>query len=81
MEFQTTTVIPVSVADLQHCQTIGKLSRWCVSIEQMLREEESSGEICSLLTSPIYWAFPVKSRIPQHNSLSLTCYAIKKTST
>jgi len=48
MEFLTTTVIPASAADLQRRLTIGDLPRWCASIEKVLRDEASSGEIYSV---------------------------------
>lgn len=45
MEFFATTIIPATAADLQRRLTIGKLPRWCASIERVLRDATSSGEI------------------------------------
>jgi hypothetical protein len=45
MEFFATTIIPASVADLQRRLTISELPWWCASIEQVLSDEQSSGEI------------------------------------
>ena len=45
MEFFATTLIPASAADLQRRLTISKLPNWCASIEQVLGDEKSSGEI------------------------------------
>ncbi len=46
MEFFATTIIPASVADLQRRLTIKELPRWCASIEKVLSDAKSSGEIC-----------------------------------
>jgi len=45
MEFFATAVIPATVPDLQRRLTIGELPRWCASIEKVLSDAESSGEI------------------------------------
>jgi len=45
MEFFATTTIPASPADLQRRLTIGELPRWCASIEKVLSDAQSSGEI------------------------------------
>jgi hypothetical protein len=45
MEFITSTIIPASAADLQRRLTIGELPLWCASIEKVLRDDKSSGEI------------------------------------
>ncbi|MHB8534747.1 MAG: hypothetical protein ACYDBW_04810 [Sulfuricaulis sp.] len=45
MEFFATTIIPATVADLQRRLTIGELPRWCASIEKVLGDATSSGEI------------------------------------
>jgi len=45
MEFFATAVIPASVSDLQRRLTIGELARWCASIEQVLSDDETHGEI------------------------------------
>jgi len=45
MEFFATTIIPASVADLQRRLTISDLPRWCASIEKVLSDAKSSGEI------------------------------------
>jgi hypothetical protein len=45
MEFLATTTIPASAADLQHRLTIRELPRWCASIEKVLSDERTSGEI------------------------------------
>ena len=45
MEFFATTIIPASAADLQRRLTISELPNWCASIEQVLSDEKSSGEI------------------------------------
>jgi hypothetical protein len=45
MEFISTTVVPASVADLQRRLTISELPRWCASIETVLSDAKSSGEI------------------------------------
>ena len=45
MEFFATTIIPASVADLQRRLTISELPRWCASIEKVLSDAKSSGEI------------------------------------
>lgn len=48
MEFFATTLIPASAADLQRRLTIGALPRWCASIEKVLSDAGSSGEIFSV---------------------------------
>ena len=48
MEFYATTIIPASVADLQRRLTISDLPRWCASIETVLSDAISSGEIYSV---------------------------------
>lgn len=45
MEFFATTAISASAADLQRRLTIGELPRWCASIEKVLGDAKSSGEI------------------------------------
>ncbi|MGB9092615.1 MAG: hypothetical protein WCB93_00715 [Gallionella sp.] len=45
MEFLATITIPASAADLQRRLTIGELPRWCASIEKVLADAKSSGEI------------------------------------
>ena len=45
MEFYTTTTIDASAAELQRRLTISELPRWCASIEKVLSDEVSSGEI------------------------------------
>jgi len=46
MEAFATTNIPASVADLQRRLTIGELPHWCASIEKVLSDAQSSGEVC-----------------------------------
>jgi len=45
MEFLATTIIPASAGDLQRRLTISELPRWCASIENVLSDAKSSGEI------------------------------------
>lgn len=45
MEFFATTIIPASAADLQRRLTISELPRWCASIEKVLSDAKSNGEI------------------------------------
>jgi len=45
MEFFATTIIPASPEDLQRRLTIGELPKWCASIEKVLSDAKSSGEI------------------------------------
>jgi len=45
MEFFATAIIPASVADLQRRLTVGELPHWCASIEKVLSDEISSGEV------------------------------------
>ena len=45
MEFFATISITASAADLQRRLTISELPRWCPSIEKVLRDASSSGEI------------------------------------
>ena len=45
MEFFATTTIPTSVADLQRRLTISELPRWCASIEKVLSDAKTTGEI------------------------------------
>lgn len=45
MEFFATTTISASAADLQRRLTIRELPRWCASIEKVLNDRTSSGEI------------------------------------
>ncbi len=45
MEFFATTIIPASAADLRRRLTIGELPNWCASIEKVLSDAKSSGEI------------------------------------
>lgn len=48
MEFYTSTAIPASATELQRRLTIGDLPRWCASIEKVLDDAETSGEIFSV---------------------------------
>jgi hypothetical protein len=48
MEFFATTTIPASVEDLKRRLTIGTLPYWCASIEKVLSDASSSGEIYSV---------------------------------
>jgi hypothetical protein len=45
MEFFATTLIPASAAELQRRLTIRELPLWCASIEKVLSDARSSGEI------------------------------------
>lgn len=45
MEFYTATTIPASAVDLQQRLTINALPNWCASIETVLQDAESYGEI------------------------------------
>ena len=45
MEFFATTTILASAPDLQRRLTIGELPHWCASIEKVLSDAKSSGEI------------------------------------
>jgi hypothetical protein len=45
MEFFSTTIVPASTADLHRRLIISELLHWCASIEKVLRDAESSGEI------------------------------------
>jgi hypothetical protein len=45
MEFFATTIIPASPEDLQRRLTISELPNWCASIEKVLSDAKSSGEI------------------------------------
>lgn len=45
MEFFATAIIPASATDLQRRLTIGELPNWCASIEKVLSDAKSSGEI------------------------------------
>lgn len=45
MEFYATTDIPISAADLQRRLTVSDLPRWCASIEKVLSDASTSGEI------------------------------------
>ena len=45
MEFYATTDIPISVTDLQRCLTISNLPRWCASIDKVLSDASTNGEI------------------------------------
>jgi hypothetical protein len=45
MEFLATTIIPATAADLQRRLTIGELPRWCASIEKVLSDAKTRGEI------------------------------------
>ena len=45
MEFYATTAITASAADLQRRLTISELPHWCASIEKVLSDAVSSGEI------------------------------------
>jgi hypothetical protein len=45
MEFFATTIISASASDLQRRLTIGALPRWCASIEKVLSDADSSGEV------------------------------------
>ena len=48
MEFFATTTIPALAEDLQRRLTIGELPHWCASIEKVLRDGKSNGEIYSV---------------------------------
>ena len=48
MEFFATITIPASAEDLQRRLTIGELPHWCASIEKVLGDAKSSGEIFSV---------------------------------
>jgi len=68
MEFFATTTISASAADLQRRLTIGALPRWCASIEKVLSDAKSSGEIycvwgtfhtrCEELSHGVRFSFP-----------------------
>jgi hypothetical protein len=45
MEFFATTIITASAEDLQRRLTISELPHWCASIEKVLSDAKSSGEI------------------------------------
>ncbi|MCG6936427.1 MAG: hypothetical protein LJE73_11085 [Proteobacteria bacterium] len=45
MEFFATTIIPATAADLQCRLTISELPHWCASIEKVLSDTTTSGEI------------------------------------
>lgn len=45
MEFLATTNLPATSADLQRRLTIVELPRWCASIEKVLSDEKTRGEI------------------------------------
>lgn len=45
MEFFATAIIPAAVSDLQRRLTISDLPLWCASIETILSDEGSRGEI------------------------------------
>ena len=45
MEFYASTDIPISVTDLQQRLTISDLPRWCASIDKVLSDASTSGEI------------------------------------
>jgi len=45
MEFISTTILPATPADLQRRLTIDALPRWCASIEKVLRDDITHGEI------------------------------------
>ena len=45
MEFFTSATIFASATDLQHRLLIGELPHWCSSIEKVLRDAKSHGEI------------------------------------
>jgi len=45
MEFFATTIIPAVAADLQRRLAISELPHWCASIEKVLSDAKSSGEI------------------------------------
>ena len=48
MEFFATTIIPASAAELQRRLTINDLPRWCASIEKILSDAKTNGEIYSV---------------------------------
>lgn len=48
MEFFSSTIISASAASLQKRLTIGELPGWCESIEKVLIDEITSGEIYSV---------------------------------
>jgi len=45
MEFFAATIIPATAAELQQRLTISALPRWCASIEQVLSDTGTRGEI------------------------------------
>lgn len=45
MEFFATTIIPATAEELQRRLTIGELPHWCASIEKVLGDARSTGEI------------------------------------
>ena len=45
MEFFATSIISATAADLQRRLTISELPRWCASVETVLGDATSSGEI------------------------------------
>ena len=45
MEFITSTILDASPSDLRRRLTIGNLPLWCASIEKVLVDEKSRGEI------------------------------------
>jgi hypothetical protein len=45
MEFLATTTISASAEDLQHRLTIAELPRWCASVERVLKDNKTNGEI------------------------------------
>ena len=48
MEFYSTTSVPTSAVELQRRLTITDLPRWCASIEKVLHDATTSGEIYSV---------------------------------
>lgn len=45
MEFLATITISATAAELQHRLTIGELPRWCASVEKVLSDEKTHGEV------------------------------------
>lgn len=68
MEFFATTMIPASAAELQRRLTISELPRWCASVEKVLSDADSSGEIfcvwgtftthCEAINGGVRFTFP-----------------------
>ncbi|MGC2167326.1 MAG: hypothetical protein WA632_15080 [Gallionella sp.] len=66
MEFFAVTTISASPADLQRRLTIAELSYWCASIEKVISDSKSSGEIYCV------WGTFLANREPMHNGVRFT---------